>query len=417
MGLFNNLPLEIIKVKIPAQLHQAHVHPQGSHLLLYQTSRRPHRPGHQGLPCPSCWQWAQEPCRCPAQPRWDPPPQSGSVSTPEHIPLFPVTPRTPSEPRGAPVRGEPRRGEGGQAFPHAHCSVCWGLKTDLPSRRAQLNPKWKTDPGQPASGADSEQIGGSKPRSCPRAPAWRLVVKFALGSVSPLALLGGGQIRPSPEDTPHGAGTVPPASGPLPPARTPSLMPAACPPLGIQRACLTAAPARRCWSESALPPPYGEGGRCLPGLCRGLSCRGWTWACHVRTLPCGCASCGERSRVEPDHERSVLRGTEPEGADGLSGRGGDKGGRGRTAGAHATPRRPLATQLRRHSRPLRLGRPCLWSLGRPELCTLASPSGADWDRALCVPLVSWRAWHVPGPAARLGAGAVTSRSLGSGVTG
>lgn len=71
-------------------------------------------PGHQGPPCPSCWQWAQEPRCGPAQPLRGPPPHSSFVSTPEHIPIFPVTPRTPSQPRG-PVRGEPRGGGVGGA--------------------------------------------------------------------------------------------------------------------------------------------------------------------------------------------------------------------------------------------------------------------------------------------------------------
>lgn len=40
-------------------------------------------------------------------------------------------------------------------FLPAHCFICWGLKIDLPQKRARPNSKWETDPGQ---------LGSSQPR-------------------------------------------------------------------------------------------------------------------------------------------------------------------------------------------------------------------------------------------------------------
>lgn len=95
-----------------------------------------------------------------------------------------------------------REREKGVPFLPARDCVCWGLKTDLPYRQAQSNSKWKTDPWRLES-SQPRQPGIKGRRGCPQAPAQCLVIKFALGNVSPAHSPGGKKDLAQPGSTLH----------------------------------------------------------------------------------------------------------------------------------------------------------------------------------------------------------------------
>lgn len=161
---------------------------------------------------------------------------------------------------GAPGEGNPAGGRG-QAFPHAHCSVCRGLKTDLPSRRAQLNPKWKTDSGQlasrPAAGIKATELS-ARPSM---ASGYQICTWQCLSAHSP-----GGRADPAkPRGHPawgwHDALGRRAAASCLGPAARPFFKCQLCAQHSALSTVSDAAPARRGWSAPALRP---QGRRWLP---------------------------------------------------------------------------------------------------------------------------------------------------------
>lgn len=98
-----------------------------------------------------------------------------------HLPTFQGTRRAPLTP-GAKRSTTPE--EGRHAFLPVHCSVCWGLKLifhrggGLASQTQMENRPWA------ARERLAQTVQDQRSLCCPAASARRLVIKFALGSVS-----------------------------------------------------------------------------------------------------------------------------------------------------------------------------------------------------------------------------------------